>query len=266
MVVVKPSLSIWMPRGQVTPSKRRRIKSRSRRRVRGRTSKKRRAVGIYKRLPIGGFKPHQVVRLKYSDVVSLDAGSGASGTAGYVFQANNIFDPDNTGAGHQPLYRDTWAGIYKSYVVLGAKIKSTYEVIRNISIINSTDVVTDTIPFTVGILLSDVNTDWPSSTNTLIELGSKRRCRFRVIPAMATNSFPSVKQFYSPKKYFGIKDTRDHLSDLGADQGSGPSKGLYFIVFVANADNSSNPISMAIRVEIEYLVMFYNLYENIAAS
>jgi hypothetical protein len=36
---------------------------------------------------------------------------------------NSVFDPDNSGTGHQPLYRDTYAGIYDQYAVVSAKCK-----------------------------------------------------------------------------------------------------------------------------------------------
>lgn len=267
MAVVKPSFSNLMPRGQVTPSKRRRTRSRFRKRSRGRKRSRRMATSkIYKRLPIGGFKPHQVVRLRYSDVVFLDPASGGSGTAGNVWWANNIYDPDYTGTGHQPLYRDTWATIYKNYIVLGAKIKCVFEPVRNVAVINAADVVSDTTGYTVGCLITDGASDTPTSTNTLIEIGNQRRCRFKIIPAMATNRYTTVTQTYSPKSLYGLKDTRDHLSELGAAVGGGPSTGAYFQVFASNADNSSNPVSIPTRVIIDYLVMFYDIIDNVSAS
>jgi len=221
---------------------------------------------IYRRLPIGGFKPHQIVKLRYSDCKDLDPGSGASGTAAYVFQANNIFDPDNTGAGHQPLYRDTWAAIYRSYIVLGARIKVYFTPVRNVAVIDSSNIVGDTVPYTIGCSLSDSNTDWPSATNTLVETGDKRRVRWKIIPAMATNKFTSIIQTFSPKKLYGLKDTRDHLSELGAPIGGGPSLAAYFIVFAANADNTDNPPEINFRVVIDYTVMFYDIVNNVSAS
>lgn len=224
------------------------------------------ATRIYKRIPIGGFAPHHVVKLRYSDIVSLDPGSGASGTAVNVFQANNIWDPDTTGTGHQPLYRDTWAGIYRSYIVLGAKIRCEFEPVRNVATINSTDVIADASGYTVGVVVSDSSSDYPAATNTLIEIGGKRRVKFKIIPPMSANRYTSVYQTYSPKKLYGLKDTRDHLSELGALVGGGPTTGAYFIVFASNADNSANVIAIPVRIIIDYLVMFYDITDNVTAS
>lgn len=269
MAVVKPSFSFFMATARSRPMKRRRTTSRSRSgrfRRRRRQSRKFRATTLYKRSPIGGFRPHTVVRLRYSDVITIDPGSGGAGTGVYLFQANNIYDPDYSGTGHQPLYRDTWAGIYASYLVLGAKIRLIFEPVRNVAVINSTDVVGDTQPYTVGCLLSESVSDYPTSTNTLVELGGQRRCRFKVIPAMAANRFTNVVQTFSPKKLYGLKDTRDHLSELAANVGAGPTKGAYFIAFASNADNAANPVAISCRVIIDYLVMFYDIIDAVTAS
>jgi len=42
------------------------------------------------------------------------------------FRWNSIFDPDYSGGGHQPLYRDTYATIYDHYAVVSARAKVTY--------------------------------------------------------------------------------------------------------------------------------------------
>nr|UOF83119.1 capsid protein [Cressdnaviricota sp.] len=255
-----------MPRGIVTPSKRRRSRSKSRRRFRRRGSKRMASTRIYRRLPIGGFRPHHVVKLRYSDVFNLDPSSGGSGTQAYVFQANNIFDPDTTSTGHQPLYRDTWAGIYKSYIVLGAKIRLVVQPTQNVALINSADVVAQGTGYTAGVLLTDSSSDYPISTNTLIEIGDRRRCKFKILPPMQSNRFTSIVQTYSPRKFYGLKDTRDHLGELGSGVGSGPSLGAYFICFLSNADNSANAISIPMRAVIDYTVMFYDIIDNVTAS
>jgi len=44
----------------------------------------------------------------------------------YGFRWNSIFDPDYSSGGHQPLYRDTYAGIYDHYAVVSARAKITF--------------------------------------------------------------------------------------------------------------------------------------------
>ncbi len=55
-------------------------------------------------------------------------GSLTSGTAGvvggqYVFRLNSIYDPDQTGAGHQPYGHDTLATLYGKYLVRKVKVR-----------------------------------------------------------------------------------------------------------------------------------------------
>lgn len=224
------------------------------------------ATRIYRQMPIGGFRQHHRVKLRYSDVINLDPTSGSAGTAVYVFCANNIFDPDYTGTGHQPLYRDTWAGIYKSYIILGAKIRAVFQPTQNVALINSTDIVAQTNGYTAGVICTDSTSDYPTGTNTLIEIGDRRRCKFKVVPPMSANRYTSVVQTYSPKRLYGLKDTRDHIGELGSAVGSGPTLGAYFIVFLSNSDNSSNVITTPVRIVIDYLVMFYDVTDNVTSS
>jgi hypothetical protein len=38
-----------------------------------------------------------------------------------VYRWNSTFDPNQSGGGHQPLYRDTYAGVYDHYSVISAR-------------------------------------------------------------------------------------------------------------------------------------------------
>lgn len=59
------------------------------------------------------------VRLTYSDCVNLTF-SAAAGSASRTLSMNSIYDPDYSGAGHQPHMRDLWASQYDYYAVLSA--------------------------------------------------------------------------------------------------------------------------------------------------
>jgi len=69
---------------------------------------------------------------------------------------NSIFDPDNTGSGHQPLYRDTYAGIYNHYAVVSTKSRCTFQSLFTGTACNS------------GITLEDDNSS-STSGNVLVE-------------------------------------------------------------------------------------------------
>lgn len=60
------------------------------------------------------------VKLKYFTSIQLVAAS----TAGvYVFKGNSLYDPDHTGAGHQPYAFDQYSNFFKKYRVNACKIK-----------------------------------------------------------------------------------------------------------------------------------------------
>ncbi len=58
--------------------------------------------------------------LDYSQFVTVTAAQQVTGK--YTFRANSIFDPDLTGVGHQPKFRDQMAVYYNRYRVLACSI------------------------------------------------------------------------------------------------------------------------------------------------
>ncbi len=102
---------------------------------------------------IFGFPPTLQTRLRYCDTVPITCTSGALGK--YVFQVNSLFDPDFTGTGHQPLYRDTFSAIYDSYAVVSARVRARM-------------VNTANIPAHCGVVFED-DTTASTSYNVLME-------------------------------------------------------------------------------------------------
>lgn len=70
-----------------------------------------------------GFPDRILTRLRYCDYGSQSCTTGAVGLQ--IFRFNSTFDPDYTNAGHQPMFRDTYAGIYDQYSVVSATMKVT---------------------------------------------------------------------------------------------------------------------------------------------
>lgn len=65
------------------------------------------------------YNNNYTVRLTYADNYRHDVNYGAAGRQ--VFRANSIFDPDFTGLGHQPMFRDMWTSQYDYYSVLACE-------------------------------------------------------------------------------------------------------------------------------------------------
>lgn len=68
-----------------------------------------------------GIKAFVRVKQLYHERISL--GDAATAPYPYVFRLNSLYDPNETGTGHQPRGYDELAAIYNSYTVLGAKWK-----------------------------------------------------------------------------------------------------------------------------------------------
>lgn len=68
------------------------------------------------------FPPSQVVKMKYCETIVCTSGtSGIYGTE-KAFRLNSIYDPNYTGAGHQPYGHDELATLYNKYKVTGVLI------------------------------------------------------------------------------------------------------------------------------------------------
>lgn len=65
------------------------------------------------------YNNNYTVRLTYADNYRHEVNYGNSSRQ--IFRTNSIFDPDYTGTGHQPLFRDLWASQYDYYTVLSCE-------------------------------------------------------------------------------------------------------------------------------------------------
>ncbi len=83
--------------------------------VRARPSRVPKSVSTYNpsRTP---WATRAVTQIQYTDEFDINLTSGSLST--YVFNSNGLYDPDQTGTGHQPLGFDQYAVMYNRYRVL----------------------------------------------------------------------------------------------------------------------------------------------------
>lgn len=101
-----------------------------------------------------GFPDRILTKLRYAEVYNLTSTVGSIGKQ--LMRWNSMFDPDQTGTGHQPLYRDTYASIYDQYAVVRARARIRF------------DNPNAAIPFVVGCVTDDDSTT-STTWQTLIE-------------------------------------------------------------------------------------------------
>ena len=184
-----------------------------------------------------GFPDTIITKLRYCDVMALTGTAGA--IAKNVFVANGIFDPDFTGTGHQPLYRDQYAGIYDNYVVLGSKIKVGYQSRTNLQ-------------GTIAGIVGDNDTTISSTLTTLLEQNNS------VHTLLSDPGGPIQFLFntFSPRQMIGV-DAKDDGSSF-TPVGSNPTDIFCWSVWIQSTDGSSTEVC-DVLVEIEYTVKFAQL-------
>lgn len=70
--------------------------------------------------------PRKVCKLTYSDVIGLTSGVGGIIGTQKLYNLNSLFDPDQSGVGHQPYYYDQMTAMYQRYKVNGCLVELTF--------------------------------------------------------------------------------------------------------------------------------------------
>jgi len=217
--------------------------------------------------PLGNFPPINTVALRYVDTVALNASSTAS--AVNVFRANNIYDPDYTGTGHQPMYHDNYAAIYQKYRVNYATIAM---VPMNTHAVNTTTPnqvngtnIGDNHFFNsnekacrIWIMRDETVNDYPSNINTLIETGNKNFV-WRYCPQNTSQKMPILRMKVWPHTLMNIPKKDDRI---GAFVGGSPSRECYFICGVSQIGDGSNPDAISCQFIITYNVTYTDPITN----
>jgi hypothetical protein len=219
---------------------------------------------------LGGFPPRRTVALRYCETIALNPGDGSASVN--VFCVNNIFDPNFSGGGHQPMFYDNYANLY-------AKYKVNYATITMVCLDNH--VVNTTIPNLVSgsnvgqvdtynnnqrsarmfILVDESTSDYPSDLDNLIEEGNKRM-KWRYVVQNTSAQLQKLSFRARPNKNMNLS-YNDHT--LAANFGAGPARPLYFICGVDSFD-TENADSMKYQFIITYNVTMFDFIGNQAQN
>jgi len=190
--------------------------------------------------PLEWGAPNSIITtLRYCDFFQLTSTTG--GTVSNVFRANGIFDPDYTGGGHQPLFRDAWVGLYDYYTVLGSKITVEYQS-RNA---------------TNGFIVALQGSDTPTLTST-VSTWMEQNNGVHTLLGNANTGSKTLTMTYSPDENLGahMKDDQSSMVGTGSDPGS--QQAYYFGILAATEDAATTAI-VTVAVQIEYTVKFATL-------
>ena len=216
--------------------------------------KKTRKLARY-RYPVG-FPVKYTCKLRYTDVISLNAAAGSLAT--YAFRCNNVFDPDATGTGHQPRHYDILAEVYNYYTVRGMKITA--------KIVGFDETSTERTQC-LGIRVSpDINLLSPNTDiASLHEGGRTLNTRYAMVQHEDPTKTRAVTHTWSLKrnKANSNQTTDDILS--GTTAGAGPSRQDYATVFVGSniLDPGQDPCRLQVMVTCDYVVQFRGVKGNL---
>lgn len=187
-------------------------------------------------------------KTKYVETI-VGLNPGAAGImANYLFSCNGLYDPDITGAGHQPIGFDQLMPLYDHYRVIGSRIRATFA---------NTD---STFSQMVGIKIQDNTTVSETDMGILIENGP-----MRWTTVAALNGGDSVKTLtmnFSAKNYFGKSALSDN--DYRGDVSNNPDEQAYFRL-VAQPTSANDSGDVRVTVEIEYIAILSEA-KNLAQS
>jgi len=71
-----------------------------------------------------GFPTSLRTKLRYHESIAYVSAAGS--VTQNIFRFNSLFDPNETGLGHQPHYFDQLSAVYGRYVVVASTIKATF--------------------------------------------------------------------------------------------------------------------------------------------
>lgn len=197
-----------------------------------------------KSIPLGlGFPKSKLVKLRYCTSVSLN--SGVATVSKNSFRANGLYDPDQTGTGHQPIYFDVFQLLYDHYTVLGARCTASFGV-------TSTNAGTAII----GIMLNDDSAyDGGTTVNDYVESG-KGTWKVLTMGSSSSKMENSVSMNMSTKKWFGVKNPVDSDGLRGICNSGNPSEEVYFIVYTGSVNPATDAAALDVLVVIDYIILF----------
>jgi hypothetical protein len=177
---------------------------------------------------------------KYCDILALS--SGAAGTTGvHAFACNSLYDPDQTGTGHQPLGFDELKVFFDHYVVISARIKVRFSAAGATA--NSTS------NMLVGIILTD---DLTSATDPRVFLEQPFGVNSEIAQTLSHDDFRELKLHWTAKEWYHVNDPMDAFDNIGALYSANPSEMAYFTVWTADTYSGDSTRSIRMTVEIDY--------------
>jgi len=188
-----------------------------------------------------------MAKLRYAETFSLS--TGAAGIIGsvQVMTLNNVYDPNQSGTGHQPYGFDQLANFFGYYIVhrtrwrlLATTIGGTAEVCLAYQV----------YPAVSGVTIAGHSTDAATekAAVTTLPVGSSGVVRSRMAEGVS-----------EPHRILGITKQQylDNLDQYGAAVTAGPTVGAYLEIGVGSYSGAASE-TLAVQVVLDFDVEFYS--------
>lgn len=196
------------------------------------------SMRIGARIPFGF--PHQLLtKLRYYDTYAMTVTTGSLGKQ--VMRWNSTFDPDFTSTGHQPLYRDTFAGIYDHYAVVSAT--------ANIKIISTST--------SASLIVGCITDDDSASAGSVTVLCEQNTGEHMLLPPLSGSlSSVTFNPSWDCKRVLGVDPYASE--EYKTAVGSNPAEESYLHIWGTVTDGSSST-SITVAVELVQTVLWTEL-------
>lgn len=176
------------------------------------------------------WPPQLTNTVRYVEGISISLSLGIGNAR---FTANGLYDPNQSGVGHQPMYFDQLTAVYDHYTVLKSKIKITPS-------------YNGTLYFAAYV---DDDSSGPSNFTSAMEYDESKG----YLRNGAVTAFTPIYLYWDATKKFGPNPMAN--DNLQGTSGSNPSEiSTYYIT----AFDPSTPASAAVQclVEMEFTVVW----------
>lgn len=185
------------------------------------------------------FGQSQKINHRYLENIQLVTNLG--NPAIYSFRLNSLYDPNYTGAGHQPIGFDQLTPIFNSYTVIGAR--------ANIKVWNRN---ASEFQGWGAYLSEDSNALAPNGIQGMLEQGA---LKYVILPPGGTGSNPQVRNIsfrVSMKKFLKVSNIMD-AEELRGSATTNPNRVLYLHVIMWQPDGGATNIGGSFYLTLDQL-------------
>lgn len=187
-----------------------------------------------------GFPKMAKMTHKYVESFALTSSAGV--ITPYRMSCNGMYDPNQSGTGHQPYYFDQMSALYNHYCVVGSKVTVTCV---NISASDPA--------YQIGIYVND---DTSASIPNINAIAEQSTGYFKTVPAGNNNTL-YLKSKWSARKYFNRNPLAN--TELQGTSSTNPTEQSYYnIVLQANA---ASTVTCTFTVTIEFIAIWKEITE-----